>query len=74
MLGNGILTPYLTHFRELNEKSVPNVIKKVKFYVLFVVLFDPNFGVLLHRTRAVPVLYSSRGRIMTTLTPGSPLL
>ena len=56
MLGNGILTPYLTHFRELNEKSVPNVMQKVRFYVLFVVLFNPNFGVLLHRTRAVPVL------------------
>ena len=56
MLGNGILTPYHTHFRELNEKSVPNVMQKVKFYVLFVILFYPNFGVLLHRTRAVPVL------------------
>ena len=56
MLGNGILTAYLTHFRELNEKSVPNVMQKVKFYVLFAVLFNPNFGVLLHRTRAVPVL------------------
>ena len=59
MLGNGILTPYLTHFRELNEKSVLNVMQKVKFYVLFVVLFNPNFGVLLHRTRAVPVLQTS---------------
>ena len=56
MLGNGILTPYLTHFRKLNEKSVLNVMQKVKFYVLFVVLFNTNFGVLLHRTRAVPVL------------------
>ena len=57
MLGNGILTPYITHFRELNEKSVPNVMQKIEFYVLFVVLFTPNFGVLLHRTRAVPVLF-----------------
>ena len=56
MLGNGILTPHLTHFRELKEKSVLNVMQKIKFYVLFVVLFNPNFGVLLHRTRAVPVL------------------
>ena len=26
------------------------------FIYYFFVLFDPNFGVLLHRTRAVPVL------------------
>ena len=36
------------------KKSVPKVMQRVKFYVLFVVLFNPNFGVLLHRTRAVP--------------------
>ena len=57
VLENGILTPFLRHFRELNEKSVPKVMQRVKFYVLFVVLFHPNFGVLLHRTRAVPVLH-----------------
>ena len=56
MLGNGILTPYRTHFRESKEKSVPNIMQKVIFYVLFVVLFSLNIGVQLHRTRAVPVL------------------
>ena len=60
MLGNGILTPYLAHFRDLKEKSAPNIMQKVKFYVQFDVLFNPNYDVLLHRTRAVPVLKFTR--------------
>ena len=67
MLENGIVTPFLRHFRELNEKSVPKVMQRVKFYVLFVVLFNPIFGVLLNRTRAVPVLH-----LLVTATAGMP--
>ena len=34
----------------------PNAIEVSNFVYYFFVLFDPNLGVLLHRTRAVPLL------------------